>query len=40
MWDKLKFVYRDDQHVQKEKVDSLRGKIDEMRIQEGKNIAQ
>lgn len=40
IWNKLKTVYGGDPHVQKDKVDNLRGKYDEMRMQEGENIEQ
>lgn len=40
MWNKLKIVYGGDPHIQKAKVDSLRGKYDEMRMQEGENIEE
>ncbi|GLJ22783.1 hypothetical protein SUGI_0429240 [Cryptomeria japonica] len=40
MWDKLISVYGGDEHVQREKVDSLRGKLESMRMNEGENITQ
>ena len=38
MWEKLKIVYRGDLYVQKEKVDNFKGKFDEMKMMENKNI--
>lgn len=40
MWDKLKSVYGGDEHVQREKIDSLRGQLESMRMNEGENIIQ
>ena len=40
MWDALKTIYGGDKNVQREKLESLRGKFDDMRMEEGENIAQ
>ena len=40
MWDALNTIYGGDKNVQIAKSESLRGKFDDMRIEEGKNIAQ
>ena len=40
MWEALKNIYRGYQKVQREKKESLRGKFDDMRMEEGENIAQ
>lgn len=40
MWDKLIYVYGSDEHVQREKVDNLRGQLESMRMNEGQNITQ
>lgn len=40
MWDTLARIYGGDLNVLKVKVESLRGKFDEMKMQEGENIAQ
>ena len=40
MWDTLARIYGGDLNVLKVKAESLRGKFDEMRMQEGENIAQ
>lgn len=40
MWTKLILVYGGDEHVQREKVDSLRGQTESMRMNEGENITQ
>ncbi|GLJ37402.1 hypothetical protein SUGI_0759380 [Cryptomeria japonica] len=40
MWDKLISVYGGDEHVQRAKVDSLRGQLESMRMNEGENITQ
>src|SRR5271156_227488 len=40
MWDKLKLVHGGDTNVLRAKVESLRGKFDDLRMKEGKNITQ
>lgn len=40
MWDKNKTIYWGDDNVLRVKSESLRGKIDEMRMMEGENIVQ
>ena len=40
MWDVLKTIYRGDKNVQRAKLESLRGKFDEMRMEEGETVAQ
>lgn len=40
MWNKLTSVYGGDEHVQREKADSLRGQLESMRMNEGENIIQ
>lgn len=40
MWEKLKTIYDGDSHVQKAKVDSLKGNFDDMRMKENENIDQ
>ena len=40
MWKALSNIYGDDENVQREKRERLRGKFDEMRMEEGENIAQ
>ena len=40
MWDGLATIYGGDTYVLKVKAKSLRGKFDDMRMQEGENIAQ
>ena len=40
MWDKLKTIYRGDDNVLRAKFESLRGKIDDMRMMQGENIVQ
>ncbi|GLJ18712.1 hypothetical protein SUGI_0333860 [Cryptomeria japonica] len=40
MWDKLISVYGGNEHVQRAKVDSLRGQLESMRMNEGENITQ
>lgn len=40
MWERLTLIYGGDQHVQKSKVDSLKGKYDEMRMKDEENITQ
>lgn len=40
MWDMITLIYGGDQHVQKDKVDSLREKYDEMRMKDEENITQ
>lgn len=40
MWTKLISVYGGDEHVQREKFDSLRGQLESMRMNEGENITQ
>ncbi|GLJ07185.1 hypothetical protein SUGI_0060740 [Cryptomeria japonica] len=40
MWDKLISVYGGDEHVQREKVDSLRGQLEYMRMNEGGTIEE
>ena len=40
MWEALKNIYGGDQNVQRAKRESLRGKFDDMRMEEGENIAQ
>ena len=39
MWDSLKTIYGGDKNVQRAKLESLKGKFDEMRIEEGETIA-
>lgn len=40
MWDSLATIYGGDINVLRAKVESLRGKFDDMRMVEGNNIAQ
>ena len=40
MWDKLKTIYGSDENVLRAKLESLRGKFDEMRMMEGENTVQ
>ena len=39
MWDALYTIYGGDKHVQRVKSESLRGKFDDLRMQEVENIA-
>ena len=40
MWEDLSNIYGGDQNVQRGKRESLRGKFDDMRMEEGENIVQ
>ena len=40
MWDALHTIYGGERNVQRAKLESLRGKFDDMRMEEGENIAQ
>ena len=40
MWDGLATIYGGDTNILRAKVESLRGKFDDMRMEEGENIAQ
>ena len=40
MWDALHTIYGGDKNVLRAKAESLRGKFDDMRVQESENIAQ
>ena len=40
MWDTLHTIYGGDKNVLRAKYESLRGKFDDMRMQEGENISQ
>ena len=40
MWDALNTVYGGDKNVQRAKSKSLRGKFDDMKMEEGETIAQ
>ena len=40
MWDALKTIYGGDKNVQRAKLEILRGKFDDMKMEEGENIAQ
>ena len=40
MWDALKTIYGGYKNVQRAKLESLRGKFDEMRVEEGEIVAQ
>ena len=40
MWEALSNIYGGDKNVQRAKRESLKGKFDEMRIEEGENISQ
>ena len=40
MWDALDTIYGGDKNVQRAKSESLKGKFDDMRMEEGENIAQ
>ena len=40
MWDALKTIYGGDKNVQRAKLESLRGKFDEMKMEEGETIPQ
>ena len=39
IWDALSTIYGGDKNVQRAKVESLKGKFNDMRMQEGENIA-
>ena len=39
MWDALNTIYGGDKTVQRAKLESLRGKFDDMKMEEGENIA-
>ena len=39
MWDALKKIYGGDKNVQRAKLESLRGKFDDMKMEEGENVA-
>ena len=39
MWGALATIYGGDANVRRDKAESLRGKFDDMRMEEGKNIA-
>ena len=39
MWDALTTIYGGDKNVQREKLESLRGKFDDMIMEEGENIS-
>ena len=40
MWDPITTIYGGDKNVLRAKLESLRGKFDDMRMEEGENIAQ
>ena len=40
MWEALTNIYGGDQNIQREKRENLKGKFDDMRMEEGENIAQ
>ena len=40
MWDALNTIYGGDKNVQRAELKSLRGKFDDMRMEEGENISQ
>ncbi|WP_169713841.1 hypothetical protein, partial [Paludifilum halophilum] len=40
MWDSLHTIYGGDANVLRAKSESLRGKFDDMRMQEGENVSQ
>ena len=40
MWDALHTIYRGDKNVQRANSKSVKGKFDDMRMEEGKNISQ
>ena len=40
MWDALKTIYGGDKNVQRAKSESIRGKFDEMKMEEGEIVAQ
>ena len=40
MWKTLLDIYGGDQNVQRAKRESLRGKFDDMKMEEGENVAQ
>ena len=40
MWDALSTIYGGDKNFQREKSESLRGKFDDMKMEEGENVAQ
>ena len=40
MWDALSTIYGGDKNVQRAKSESLRGKFDNMRMEEGENIVK
>ena len=39
MWDALDIIYGGDKNVQRAKLESLRGKFDDMRMEEGETIS-
>ena len=40
MWDALKKIYGGDKNVQRAKLESLRGKFDDMKMEEGETVAE
>ena len=40
MWDALKTIYRGDKNVQRAKYESLRGKFDDRKMEEGETVTQ
>ena len=40
MWDALNTIYGGDKNVQRAKSESLRGKVDDMKMEEGENVPQ
>ena len=40
MWDALKTMYGGDKNVQRAKLESLRGKFDHIKMEEGETFAQ
>ena len=40
MWDAMSNIYGGDKNIQREKLESLGGKFDDMRMEEGENITQ
>ena len=40
MWDSLGIIYGGDKNVLRAKAESLKGKFDDMRMEEGENVAQ
>lgn len=40
VWEKLELIYGGDEHVQREKEESLRSKFDDMKMVDGEKIAQ